>query len=162
MRSSKPIMIVEDDVADVLIIKKALNELQINNKLVQLNNGEEGIDYLNNNSNEQPCIIFLDLNMPKMNGIEFLKIIKNEESLRQIPVVALTTSINKDDICACFKSGIAGYIVKPVDFRKFVKAIRIVDLYWMLSQMPSESGSDSYIDKLNIELLDQQPFLNQN
>ncbi len=162
MRSLKPIMLVEDDVADVLIIKKALVELQINNKLVQLNNGEEGVEYLKNESNELPCIIFLDLNMPKMNGIEFLKIIKNEDNLRQIPVVALTTSINKDDICACFKSGIAGYIVKPVDYRKFVKAIRIVDLYWMLSQMPSETGSDLNIDKLNIGLLEQQPFLNQN
>jgi CheY-like chemotaxis protein len=162
MRSSKPIMLIEDDSADVLIIKKALDELQIRNELVQKENGEEGMEYLKNSSNALPCIIFLDLNMPKMNGIEFLKIIKNENSLKQIPVVALTTSQNIEDISACFKNGIAGYIVKPVDYKKFVKAIRIVDLYWMLSQIPSESGSDFNIDEINLDFLDQKSFHNQN
>lgn len=155
-------MLIEDDAADVLIIKKALKELQIKNELVEKNNGEEGLEYFKNSSNPLPCIIFLDLNMPKMNGIEFLKIIKNEDSLRQIPVVALTTSQNNEDIAACFKSGIAGYIVKPVDYRKFVKAVRIVDLYWMVSQMPSESGIDSNIDKINFDFPNQELFFSQN
>jgi CheY-like chemotaxis protein len=162
MRSSQPIMLVEDDAADVLIIKRALNELRITNELIQINNGEEGLVYLKDLSNPRPCIIFLDLNMPKMNGIEFLKIIKNEDALKQIPVIALTTSQNNEDVAACFKNGIAGYIVKPVDYKKFVKAVRIVDLYWMLSKMPSEGGSDFDIDKINLDLLDQKVFFSQN
>jgi CheY-like chemotaxis protein len=162
MRSSKPIMLIEDDAADVLIIKRALKDLQINNELVQMNNGEEGVEYLNNRANPIPCLIFLDLNMPKMNGLEFLKIIKNDDRLKPIPVVALTTSQNNEDIAACFKSGIAGYIVKPVDYKKFVKAVRIVDLYWMLSQMPSESSLDMNLENIDLEKLDEEIFFNRN
>jgi CheY-like chemotaxis protein len=162
MRSSKPIMLIEDDAADVLIIERALKELQIKNELVQLNNGEEGLEYLKNQSNSTPCIIFLDLNMPKMNGIEFLKIIKNDDKLKLIPIIALTTSQNTDDIAACFKSGIAGYIVKPVDYKKFVKAVRIVDLYWMLSQMPGESPIEMNLENIDFDKLDEEIFFNQN
>lgn len=162
MRSSKPILLIEDDSADVLIIKKALNELHIQNELIQKDNGKEGLEYLKNSHNSLPCIIFLDLNMPRMNGIEFLKIIKNEDNLKQIPVVAITTSQNNEDIAACFKNGIAGYIVKPVDYKKFVKAVRIVDLYWMLSQMPSEPGANINIDITNLDLNDHEFFHSLN
>jgi CheY-like chemotaxis protein len=162
MRSSKPIMLIEDDAADVLIIKRALKDLQIKNKLIQLNNGEEALEYLTNQSNPAPCIIFLDLNMPKMNGIEFLKIIKDDDKLKLIPIVALTTSQNIDDIAACFKSGIAGYIIKPVDYKKFVKAVRIVDLYWMLSHMPSESPIETNLESINLDKFDEEIFFNQN
>jgi CheY-like chemotaxis protein len=162
MRSSMPVMIIEDDAADVLIIKRAIKELHIKNELVQVNNGEEGLEYLKNHSNSAPCIIFLDLNMPKMNGIEFLKIIKNDDKLKEIPVIALTTSQNHDDISSCFKTGIAGYIVKPVDYKKFVKAIRIVDLYWMISQMPSESPVEINMENINLDQLDEEIFFNQN
>jgi CheY-like chemotaxis protein len=162
MRSSMPVMIIEDDAADVLIIKRAIKELHIKNELVQVNNGEEGLEYLKNHSNSAPCIIFLDLNMPKMNGIEFLKIIKNDDKLKEIPVIALTTSQNHDDIANCFKSGIAGYIVKPVDYKKFVKAIRIVDLYWMISQMPSEPPVEINMENINLDQLDEEIFFNQN
>ena len=162
MRSSKPILLIEDDAADVLIIKRAMKELQIKNELVQLNNGEEGLQYLKNHSNSAPCIIFLDLNMPKMNGIEFLKIIKNDDKLKQIPVIALTTSQNIDDIAVCFKSGIAGYVIKPVNYKKFVKAVRIVDLYWMLSQMPSESPIEMNLENVNLDKLDEEIFFNHN
>jgi CheY-like chemotaxis protein len=162
MRSSKSVMIIEDDVADVLIIKRAIKELHIKNELVQLNNGEEGLEYLKSHPNSLPCIIFLDLNMPKMNGIEFLKIIKNDDRLKQIPVIALTTSQNTDDIANCFKSGIAGYIIKPVDYKKFVKAVRIVDLYWMISQMPSEPPFEMNMENIDIDKLDEEIFSNQN
>ena len=162
MRSSQPIMLIEDDAADVLIIKRALSELRITNEVIHLNNGEEGLVYLRDISNLQPCIIFLDLNMPKMNGLEFLAIIKAEDALKHIPVIALTTSQNSEDITACFRSGIAGYIVKPVDYQKFVKAVRIVDLYWMLSQMPAQGNCDFDIDKITLDLHDQNIFFNQN
>lgn len=142
MRSLKPILLVEDDSADVLIIRRALRDLKIENQLVNAKNGEEGLQYLGNPKNERPCIILLDLNMPKMDGIEFLEIIKSDEQLKSIPVIALTTSQSNGDISTCFDLGISGYIVKPVDFKKFVKAVRIVDIYWMLSKMPGEPRDD--------------------
>ena len=74
--------------------------------------------------------------MPKMNGTEFLKIVKTDEALKKIPVVVLTTSSEEEDIVESFKFGVAGYIVKPVDYKKFVEAIRTIDLYWTLSELP--------------------------
>lgn len=123
MRSLKPIMLVEDDAADVLIIKRALRELKIDNELVNAGDGEEALEYLKNEGNERPCIILLDLNMPKMNGIEFLEVAKADNELKTIPVIALTTSESSQDITKCFSLGIVGYIVKPVDYKKFVKAV---------------------------------------
>jgi CheY-like chemotaxis protein len=154
MRSTRAILLVEDDNADVLIIKRALKELEINNELVTTNNGEEALEYLQSDKNKKPCIILLDLNMPKMNGIEFLKIVKNDDNFKDIPIVALTTSQNSSDITQCFKHGIAGYVVKPIDYKKFVKALRIMDLYWMLSEMPNEPIGDWAAERINIADLD--------
>ncbi len=154
MRSLKPIMLVEDDSADVLIIKRALKELNIENELVNAGNGEEALEYLKNGENERPCIILLDLNMPKMNGIEFLEEAKSDEELKSIPVVALTTSESSQDITRCFKLGIVGYIVKPVDYKKFVKAVRIVDIYWMLSKIPGEPRDNTALEKIVISDLE--------
>ena len=154
MRSSKPILLVEDDSADVLIITRALKEIEIKNKLVTTNNGEEALEYLQKNEGKRPCIILLDLNMPKMSGIEFLKIIKNDDKFRDIPVIALTTSQNNFDIAECFWHGIAGYVIKPIDYRKFVKALRIMDLYWMLSEMPNEPRKDLISERIYNSILD--------
>jgi DNA-binding NarL/FixJ family response regulator len=74
--------------------------------------------------------------MPKMNGTEFLKIAKADETLKKIPVVVLTTSSEERDIVESFKLSVAGYIIKPVDYQKFVEAIRTIDLYWTLSELP--------------------------
>jgi len=154
MRSSKPILLVEDDSADVLIITRALKEIEIKNKLVTTNNGEEALEYLQKNEGKRPCIILLDLNMPKMSGIEFLKIIKNDDKFRDIPVIALTTSQNNFDIAECFWHGIAGYVIKPIDYRKFVKALRIMDLYCMLSEMPNEPRKDLISERIYNSILD--------
>ena len=99
-------------------------------------NGEEALEYLRDRSNKKPCIILLDLNMPKMNGIEFMKIVKDNDVLKTIPVVVLTTSQEEQDVVESFKLSVAGYIVKPVDYKKFVEAIRTVALYWTLSELP--------------------------
>lgn len=148
MRSMRPILLLEDDNADILIIRRALKELEVKNELIIANDGEEAMVYLNNGNNKRPCLILLDLNMPRMSGIEFLKVVKNDDQFRDIPIVALTTSKNNYDVTECFKHGIAGYIVKPVDYKKFVKAMRIMDLYWMLSEMPNESELD-FISEYN-------------
>ena len=80
--------------------------------------------------------------MPVMNGIEFLKAVKADSELRRIPVVVLTTSREEQDRVESFNLGVAGYIVKPVEFDKFVEAVRLIDLYWSLSEICPERGSD--------------------
>ena len=136
MRNGKPILLVEDDTIDAMTVKRAFKELKVSNPLAHALNGEEALLHLRRGENENPCVILLDLNMPKMNGVEFLQIVKDDPSLKKIPVVVLTTSNEERDIIESFKLGVAGYIVKPVDYRKFVEAIRTIDLYWTLSELP--------------------------
>jgi len=138
MRSSKPILLAEDDSVDTMTVERALKELKVTNQLICTTNGQEALEYLRDESNKRPCVILLDLNMPKMNGIEFLKIAKADENLKKIPVVVLTTSEEEQDVVESFNLGVAGYIVKPTDYKKFVEAIRAIDLYWTLSELPNE------------------------
>ncbi len=137
MRNLKPILLVEDDDVDVMTVERAFKDLEINNQLVNTANGEEALEYLKNDSNRKPCIILLDLNTPKMNGLEFLQLIKADKTLRKIPVIILTTSSQQQDIVECFKLSVAGYIVKSIDYAKFAKAISTTNLYWTLSELPS-------------------------
>jgi len=138
MQSMKPILLVEDDIVDARIVKRALDELGAATPLIHLTNGEEALRYLRNDQNERPCIILLDLNMPRMNGIEFLRAIKDEENLKTIPVIVLTTSREGRDVLDTFDLNVAGYVVKPVDYKRFVDTIRTIDRYWSLSQLPVE------------------------
>jgi CheY-like chemotaxis protein len=137
MRSSKPILLVEDDNVDVMTVKRALKDLDITNQLVSTANGEEALEYLKNNGNKKPCIILLDLNMPKMNGIEFLQIVKADDTLKKIPVIVLTTSSQQQDIVESFELSVAGYVVKSVDYAEFTESISTINLYWTLSKLPS-------------------------
>ncbi|MDT8303039.1 MAG: response regulator [Sedimentisphaerales bacterium] len=136
MKSSKPILLVEDDDVDVMTVKRALKDLKIKNQLVNTANGEEALEYLKNNDNTKPCIILLDLNMPKMNGIEFLQIVKADDTLKKIPVIVLTTSSQQQDIVESFKLSVAGYIVKSVDYAEYTEAINTINQYWTLSKIP--------------------------
>jgi len=137
MRNLNPILLVEDDNVDVMAVERALKDLKIKNQLVSTANGEEALEYLKNNGNKKPCIILLDLNMPKMNGIEFLKIVKADKTLKKIPIVILTTSSQQQDIVESFQLSVAGYIVKSIDYAKFAKAISTINQYWTLSKLPS-------------------------
>ena len=136
MRSSKPILLIEDDQADAMTVKRALKEIKVTNRLDIANDGEEALTFLKNPENEKPGIILLDLNMPRMNGIEFLKIAKKDEGLKKIPVVVLTTSKEDQDKIDSFNLGVAGYMIKPVDYHKFVEVVKTIDLYWTLSELP--------------------------
>jgi CheY-like chemotaxis protein len=138
MHSSKPVLLVEDDSVDAMTVRRAFRDQKVINLLAHCVNGEEAMAYLTDPSNQKPCVILLDLNMPKMNGIEFLKVVKADADLRKIPVVVLTTSKEESDIVQSFQLSVAGYIVKPVDYRKFVDAIRTIDLYWTLSELPEQ------------------------
>jgi CheY-like chemotaxis protein len=140
MRTLKSVLLVEDDDVDAMTVKRAFSDLKITNPLVRKLNGEEALDYLRNEANPLPCVILLDLNMPKMNGIEFLKIAKADDGLRRIPVIVLTTSKSDEDRVESFGLSVAGYMIKPTDYKKFVDTIRIIDLYWTISELPN--GSD--------------------
>ena len=137
MRDCKPILLLEDDTVDAMTVKRALKDINVTNPLVRTANGEEALVYLKDETKQKPCVILLDINMPKMNGIEFLKVIKTDDKLRRIPAIVLTTSKDDKDRFTTFQLSIAGFIVKPVDYLKFLEAIKIVNLYWTLSELPN-------------------------
>jgi CheY-like chemotaxis protein len=144
MKKAKSVLLVEDDAIDAMTVRRAFKDLKLTNALDHVTNGEEALEYLKRPDHTPPCVILLDLNMPRMNGIEFLKIAKADPAMKRIPVVVLTTSTEDGDIVNSYRLSVAGYIVKPVDYKKFVEAIRTIDLYWTISELPSEQGEDAY------------------
>lgn len=134
--TNKPILLVEDDQVDMMTVIRALKQVHVTNKVVHLENGEDALTYLRNKDNDKPCIILLDLNMPIMNGMEFLQTVKDDEQLMRIPVVVLTTSDEQQDKLNSFNFGVAGYMGKPVDYGQFVEVMRSIDAYWTISEMP--------------------------
>ena len=144
MKDCRPVLLVEDDTIDAMTVQRAFKDLKVTNPLRHSLNGEEALAYLSQATNERPCAILLDLNMPKMNGLEFLRAVKADPELKRIPVIVLTTSNEERDISASFWQSAAGYIVKPVDYQKFVEAIRTVDLYWTLSELPGARAEDKH------------------
>ncbi|MBF0186707.1 MAG: response regulator [Magnetococcales bacterium] len=138
MNSTRPILLLEDDRVDAMTVKRALKAIKVNNPLVTVSNGEEALEWLNHEENEIPCITLLDLNMPRMNGIEFLEAVKNHKEFRSIPVIVLTTSKDELDRIKSFNLGAAGYMVKPVDYVQFVEVMRTINMYWTLSELPSQ------------------------
>jgi CheY-like chemotaxis protein len=134
---SKPILLVEDDQIDMMTVRRALTELHVGNRLEHVEHGEAALAYLRDETRDRPCLILLDLNMPVMNGIEFLRAVKGDEAMRRIPVVVLTTSEEQEDKLESFNLGVAGYMRKPVDYKQFVETIRTIDAYWTVSEMPT-------------------------
>ena len=139
------ILLVEDDLADQKLIKASLKNQKIANDLYVVNSGEEGMDFLYrcgnyNSGTPQPDLILLDLNMPGMGGKEFLKRIKKDENLKQIPVVILTTSDAERDIIDSYKLQASGYVRKPVTLEEFKEAMKKLKEYWFLlcKRVPKE------------------------
>lgn len=124
------ILLIEDDKINALTFKKGLGRVNNNIELIILETAENALHYLRNADNK-PCIIVLDLHLPKMNGIEFLSIIKNDISLKGIPVIVLTTSMNPQDKINCFNLQVAGYFVKPLDYFELIES---VFNYWKKSE----------------------------
>ena len=136
MKEQMTVLLVEDDRVDAMTVWRAFRDLQITNSLDIVSDGEEALEYLRNNGHRRLGIILLDLNMPRMNGIEFLRIARQENALNGTPVVVLTTSREEQDKVGTFNLGVAGYMVKPVDYRQFLEVIRTINLYWTLSELP--------------------------
>lgn len=135
MKNSLPILLVEDDKVDQMTVKRGLYHLKKENPLIIKQNGLEALEYLNDKANARPGIILLDLNMPKMNGIEFLSHVKQDEELRLIPVVVMTTSLQDNDRIDSFRHQVAGYMVKPVDYPQFLNSLKAICNYWMVSEI---------------------------
>lgn len=135
------ILLVEDDEVDVMNVQRAFKKNNINNPLYVANNGLEALVMLRGNGNPplvplEQRIILLDLNMPKMNGIEFLRELRTDQRLRLIPVIVLTTSNEDRDKVEAYNLNVAGYILKPVTFSSFVEAVATLNKYWTLSEIP--------------------------
>ena len=131
------ILLVEDDPADQKLIKTSLLDQKIANDLHIVGSGEDALDYLNesgNNSNGAPWpeLILLDLNMPGMGGKEFLKQLKSDEKLKQLPVVILTTSESERDIIDSYNLQASGYVNKPVSLDDFKKVMEKIGEYWLM------------------------------
>jgi CheY-like chemotaxis protein len=146
----KNILLVEDDALDVELTLSALEAHHLVNRVAVVENGLEALDYLyyrgkyklRNGGN--PVLVLLDLKMPKINGLELLKIIKADENLKIIPVVVLSSSREAPDLVECYKHGVNAYVVKPVDFAEFVEAIRQLGLFWaVVNETPMRTGSSS-------------------
>lgn len=131
------ILLLEDDMIEVMKFKRASSSLKINHKITEVNNGEDALCLLKDKLN-LPDIILLDLNMPKVNGIEFLKLLKADERLRYIPTIVLTTSNNKSDLLDCFKIGVAGYVLKPLKYEDYVSKIEKLLAYWSINELITE------------------------
>ena len=141
VRSDTAILLVEDDIVDVESVTRALRHNGVTNPLYVARNGEDALAFLRHagryagdNGAPHPGLILLDLNMPVMNGKELLARMKTDQELRRIPVVVLTTSREEGDIIATYDLGVAGYIVKPLDFDTFCEAIGTLDRYWTLCE----------------------------
>ena len=134
------LLLVDDDEVDVMTVKRAFKKNNITSPLFVASNGLEALALLR--SNEMPLLpghrrlILLDLNMPKMGGIEFLRELRADPELRPLPVIVLTTSNEDKDKVEAYNLNVAGYIIKPVTFAKFVEAVGTLNKYWSLSEMP--------------------------
>lgn len=136
MTPQQHILLVEDDDIDAMTVRRTLKELGAPNPLDRAVDGERALAFLRDPTNPRPGLILLDLNMPRMNGIEFVAAIKQDEALRLIPVVVLTTSSEDGDRIAAFSNSVAGYMVKPVDYPQFVAIMSLIRDYWMTSITP--------------------------
>jgi CheY-like chemotaxis protein len=131
------VLLVEDDQVDVMNVQRAFKKNEIANPLWTAGNGVEALEKLRSGElSLSRLLILLDLNMPRMNGIEFLRNLRADEELRHLPVVVLTTSDDERDRVEAYHFNVAGYIVKPVTFVNFCEAIATLNKYWTLVEMP--------------------------
>jgi CheY-like chemotaxis protein len=146
----KPILLVEDNPHDLELTLIALSKSQLANEVVIVRDGAEALDYLNRRGEYHqrtvgnPAVVLLDLKLPKVDGLEVLKAIREGEKLKSIPVVMLTSSKEEQDLLRSYELGVNAYVVKPVDFTEFVRAIADLGIFWAVLNEPPP-GSRRYI-----------------
>lgn len=138
----KPILLVEDDKRDLELTLVALERSQLANDVVIVRDGALALDYLLREGQHadriegNPAVILLDLKLPKVNGLEVLRVVRNTPALRSIPVVMLTSSQEESDVLKSYELGVNAYVVKPVDFKQFVAAIADLGVFWAVLNEP--------------------------
>ena len=139
------ILLVEDDPNDAELAMRALRKNNLSNNVVHVTNGEQALDFLfargaysDRDVQMKPKVVILDLKLPKINGLEVLRAIKGDPRTATIPIVIMTSSKEESDLVESYRLGVNSYIVKPVDFEKFVGAVRDLGMYWLLlNQIPT-------------------------
>lgn len=136
--TNHPILLVEDNPVDIDLTLRAFKKRNLNNPIQIARNGEEALKYIEkwDAADQTPVVILLDLKMPKVDGLEVLKVLKTHEKYATIPIVVLTTSSDNKDIEKAYKLGANSYIVKPVNFDKFVEVASQIELYWNVLNEP--------------------------
>ncbi|MCF8255139.1 MAG: response regulator [Bacteroidia bacterium] len=136
------ILLVEDDEVDVMNVKRAFKKNNVTNPLFVCNNGLEALQFLRGEKehsvHEMPKIILLDLNMPKMGGIEFLRELRKDDKLKNISVFVMTTSNEDKDKVDAYNLNVAGYILKPLSMERFIEAVSTLNNYWKLCEFPDK------------------------
>ena len=136
MLSHESILIIEDNLSDIKNTTKALNSMKVKSPLIHISTCEEALVYFSNKNNLLPGLILLGLNEQKSDSLNFLKTIKVDDNLRQIPVVIIAFSNEQRNVVKSFKLGAAGYMVKSEDISKLTETIKIILQYWKLSELP--------------------------
>lgn len=142
------ILLIEDNSRDAELTIRALKEKNLANNLLTLRDGQEALDFLfgegqfsNRDLTNNPKVILLDLKLPKVDGREILRRIKLDERLKTIPVVVMTSSNEEQDLLESWNMGANSYIVKPVDFSKFVESVSSLGMYWLLLNKPLNTAT---------------------
>ena len=130
MKDSRPVLLVEDDSIDAMTVQRAFRDLKVTNPLKRTVNGEDALAYLRNPANDKPCVILLDLNMPKLDGREVLRQMADYPNLRRIATVVLTTSSQEQDILYSYDLGAKSYIAKPENLERYESVLRVLEHYW--------------------------------
>lgn len=133
-KTNPSILFIEDDMIERMKFERTVSKLGFENKIIEASNGEEALHILEE-KDVVPNIIFLDLNMPRISGLEFLQKLKSDDRLKFIPTIVLTTSNNHKDVLECYRIGIAGYILKPLKYDDYVNKIDKVLSYWNINQL---------------------------
>lgn len=138
----KPILLVEDNPRDLELTLVALSKSNLANEVVVARDGVEALDYLRCEGKYaarprgNPAVVLLDLKLPRIDGMEVLEFIKQSDELRPVPVVVLTSSREEQDLLRSYKLGVNAYVVKPVDFREFIDAVRELGMFWAVLNEP--------------------------
>lgn len=134
------ILLIEDDAIEIMKFNRVIDSFKKNHTILVAQNGEEALHLLKTKAKTQVInLIVLDLNMPKINGIDFLKFIKKDVNFRFIPTIILTTSNNSKDILACYEIGVAGYVLKPLKYEDYIVCIESLMNYWSINELISEN-----------------------
>ena len=141
MSDPKIILLVVDDDFDARLFKRVVQELQVANPLDHLSDGEDALEYLKRPNAAMPCVIFLDLNMRGMDGIEFMERIRDMAELKDIPIVVVTISNGPQERQLCRRLGAVGYVVKCLDYEEFKQKIQAFDQYWLAEKGAVETAT---------------------